>query len=392
MRSGEVLTPLVPDRWLHTDELESLSVDDLGSYLVGIENEVSRLEQQRALVLGEIEARDGHRAFGFPNPTSFLKAICAMSGGRARRLVKLAKAAREHADTFAAWRFGHISADQAQQLFEASEELPDKYDSAEPVLLEIAGETPDDTRKILDYWKNSVDPASIELDLETQMIRRRFELTTKPNGMVAGSFLMTSQAGLGLRTAIESLLPPPDPADDRTATQRRHDALEDLATSFLETTNTRTTGGEKPHINVHCDIDALQGEPGGLHETTAGQVLPVEAVRQLACDASVTRIVFDAESEILDVGRKTRVIPAALRRAVIARVRHCQHSGCRRDATWCDVHHLVHWADGGETDLANLELLCRYHHTLRHRRDSVEHEPIESLDDREVAVTGQGQR
>jgi hypothetical protein len=256
------------------------------------------------------------------------------------------------------------------------------------VLLEIAGDTAEDTRKTIDYWKNTVDSVKTELDLETQMIRRRFEMTTKSNGMIAGTFLMTGAAGLSLRTALDALMPPPEPADERTATQRRHDAMEDLATTFLETTNTRTTGGEKPHINVHCDIDALEGEPGGLHETTAGQVLPVETVRQLACDASVTRIVFGADSEILDVGRKTRVIPSALRRAVIARDRHCQHPGCRRDATWCDVHHLVHWADGGETSLANLLLLCRYHHTLRHRRDSVEHEPIEILPEAAVTVSG----
>lgn len=377
MGRGELLTALVPDRWLASEDLEMTSVDDLGSFLIGIEAESSRLEQQRMLVLAEFDERSGHRSFGFPSAVAFLKARCAMSGGRAKRLVKMARSARKFSSTFAAWRFNHISADQAQQLFDVADELPDKYGAAEHVLLDIAGDTPDDTRKTLGYWKNAVDQPGVELDLEAQLQRRAFDMTTKPNGMVAGKFLMTGSAGLALRTAVESLMPPPEAGDERTASQRRHDAVEDLAYSFLENTNVRVTGGEKPHINVHCDIDALKGEPGGLHETTAGQVLPVETIRQLACDSSVNRIVFGAQSEILDVGRKTRVVPSALRRAAVARDRHCRTNGCRRPAAWCDLHHIVHWADGGETNLDNLVLLCRYHHTLQHRRDSVEKEDFQ---------------
>ncbi|MEX0796851.1 MAG: DUF222 domain-containing protein [Acidimicrobiia bacterium] len=165
-------------------------------------------------------------------------------------------------------------------------------------------------------------------------------------------------------------LPPPVIGDTRTATQRRHDALEDLAVSFLETTNTTTSGGEKPHLNIHVDLDALQAEPGGLHETTEGTVLPIETIRQISCDCSLTRIVFGPDSEIIDVGRKTRAINPAQRRAVIARDRHCTWGGCRRPADWCDVHHIIHWADGGETILENLTLLCRYHHTLTHQQDA----------------------
>jgi hypothetical protein len=70
---------------------------------------------------------------------------------------------------------------------------------------------------------------------------------------------------------------------------------------------------------------------------------------------------------IIDVGRRTRVTPAALRRAVIARDRHCTYQGCDRPTRWCDVHHKTHWADGGETCLHNLCLLCRFHHTLIHQ-------------------------
>jgi hypothetical protein len=255
------------------------------------------------------------------------------------------------------------------------------------VLIDIAGDTPDQTRQVLDYWKNTVDPTGVALDLVNQLERRSFELSTLVNGMVTGRFVMTGLAGETLKTAITSLLPPPAGTDTRTATQRRHDALEDLATSFLETTNTTTNGGEKPHLNIHVDLDALKAEPGGLHETTDGTVLPVGTIRQLSCDCSLTRIVFGPNSEIIDLGRKTRSTPPQMRRAVIARDRHCTWGGCRRPAAWCDVHHIIHWADGGQTVLTNLTLLCRYHHTLTHQQDT-QNRLDQALTKEQPATTG----
>jgi hypothetical protein len=67
---------------------------------------------------------------------------------------------------------------------------------------------------------------------------------------------------------------------------------------------------------------------------------------------------------VLDVGRKTRTIPSALRRALLARDRHCQFPGCT--ARRCDGHHIQHWAEGGPTRLDNLTLLCRRHHRAVH--------------------------
>ena len=91
----------------------------------------------------------------------------------------------------------------------------------------------------------------------------------------------------------------------------------------------------------------------------------------------MTRIVFGPNSEVLDVGRKTRIIPAGLRRAVIARDRHCVAPGCGRKPAWCDVHHLMAWSEGGDTVIDNLRILCRYHHTQVHLGQL-------SLDDPEV--------
>jgi hypothetical protein len=96
-------------------------------------------------------------------------------------------------------------------------------------------------------------------------------------------------------------------------------------------------GGEKPQVVVHVDLPALQGQAGGLHETENGHILDVDTVRMLACDAIITRIIFGPDSEVLDIGRKTRIWTAAQRRAIIARDRHCQGPGCQAKPRHCDI-------------------------------------------------------
>jgi hypothetical protein len=195
--------------------------------------------------------------------------------------------------------------------------------------------------------------------------------------MIEGRFALTELAGESMLSALDTLLPPPAEGDPRTATQRRYDAFEDLARGFLDGTETPMVGGEKPHLNLLVDVSSLHGIPGGVHETDDGHVLDVDTIRQLACDSTLSRIVWDGRSEILDVGRKTRSIPAAIRRAVIVRDRDCVWKTCERYQQWCDVHHLRSWIDGGETELANLVLLCRYHHSLIHRYEGDIHEVLD---------------
>ena len=86
----------------------------------------------------------------------------------------------------------------------------------------------------------------------------------------------------------------------------------------------------------------------------------------LACDADLTVARWGVDGSLLDLGRTRRTVPTHLRKAVVARDRSCVYPGCRRPATWCDAHHIVPWARGGPTSLANLCLLCRYHHRVVH--------------------------
>ena len=366
MGRGQTSQGVMPIVIPRLDDPASVSVDERDEHLMLLEAARHSLDVEWTETLAVFEAGGDYEVMGYPSTVAYLKHRFGLAGGRAYRYVKNARAVWKFSATFSAWKHRLISSDQVELMWRASERMPEEYPDAEGVLLEVVGDSVDETRRVLDYWRSDVDVPGVVLELEDQLRRRRFDVTRKNNGMVAGEFALPKAEGETFLVAIDTLMPPLADADARTTSQRRADALGDLGRCFLEGSETPVAGGERPHINVHTDIPALQGQGGGLHETQAGVVLDTESVRRLACDASVSRVVFGPDSELLDVGRKTRVIPAGLRRAVVARDRHCVAPGCARPARWSDVHHIVSWADGGETAIDNLCLLCRYHHTQIH--------------------------
>ena len=92
--------------------------------------------------------------------------------------------------------------------------------------------------------------------------------------------------------------------------------------------------------------------------------VPAETSRRIACDASKVVVTHAEDGSVLDVGRKTRTVLPAIRRALAHRDRICRFPGC--GLKYCDAHHIEHWANGGETKLTNLLLVCRYHHRAVH--------------------------
>jgi hypothetical protein len=154
--------------------------------------------------------------------------------------------------------------------------------------------------------------------------------------------------------------------------QRRVDALALIAESALAADLDRGTPGDRYQVVVHveqADADGLgTGDCAGAEQSAMELDDPIgvsaETSRRLACDASKVVMTHAADGAVLDVGRKTRTIPPALRRALTARGRRCRFPGC--ESKLCDAHHVQHWADGGPTRLDNLVLLCRRHHRAVH--------------------------
>ncbi len=118
------------------------------------------------------------------------------------------------------------------------------------------------------------------------------------------------------------------------------------------------------------DLDTLLAEAGerGIHPAvlTFGGPMSAATARRLGCDADITRIITDPAGMPLDVGRAKRTVTPAQWAALAVRDGGCAFPGCTRPAAWCAAHHIVHWADGGPTNLTNLVLLCDHHHRAVH--------------------------
>jgi hypothetical protein len=125
------------------------------------------------------------------------------------------------------------------------------------------------------------------------------------------------------------------------------------------------TRADRYQVMLFVEPETLQAETEpGMSELEDGSRVSAETSRRIACDCSLVRIARDEDGEILDVGRRQRTVSSPLRRALEARDRGCRFPGCGLRFT--DGHHIVHWADGGETSLGNTMLLCGFHHRLMH--------------------------
>ncbi len=348
---------------------ESLTTGELAADVVELSNVCQMAEVLMARKTKQISDRRGHIELGYPSPTSFLMDQCRMSAGHAKQVVSRANASEAASVAFAAWADGRLSTDQTRHLFHLAEAVPDAFPAAEERLVAIIEPlSVRETAKVSEYWRQSVDGPG-DLDPEIELARRGLSVSKTMGGMGRVDGWLTPTAREAFESLLDAFMPPPRPDDPRTPRQRRHDALEDLSRAWLDHGDTPVVGGEKPHISVLTDIPALQGIAGGLHETLNGDIIAVDTLRMLACDCSVSRIVLGPDSEVLDIGRKTRVWTAAQRRAIIARDRHCQGEGCEVRPEWCDIHHIDHWADGGHTSVEKGKLYCRFHHTSEHIED-----------------------
>lgn len=156
----------------------------------------------------------------------------------------------------------------------------------------------------------------------------------------------------------------------------RPEALSDSeALAIMANRAARTLAGESPQtidkkfeLMLICDAEALKSGPRppmARCELEDGTQVSVQTARRLACDAPVRALLVRKDGTPLDIGRRTARVSRALRKALIARDRHCTFPGCT-SRLGLDAHHIEHWIDGGETKESNLTLLCRRHHTRVH--------------------------
>jgi len=317
-----------------------------------------------------LEHRDIPAAYHGLTMASWLRHHCRMDTSEASGTTKTARALVHMSTVVGEGVEGRVPYRSIQLLAQARDRNPQAFAHHEPVFADIATYlTPRDLRKGISHWEQQVHYQRALKDVEHVDRLRSLHLAQTYQGIGEIRGTLNPELFHTIKTAVDAHTDPTflDPEDRRTPTQRRADALGDICRFFLEKNDALvTSGGEKPHITVTITHDLLTGDREGLAELGDAPV-DSETIRRLACDASIVRMVLDADSMPIDVGRKTRTIPPALRRALEYRDQGCVWKGCTAPVSWCDAHHLIHWAHGGETTLGNLILLCRAHHTRIHK-------------------------
>ena len=358
---GEVL-PELPDARVEEDFSELQRASEL--------LEVERLRRLAELERRRVFERDGHLSVA-----AWLVSRFKLAWGTARDQVRAARALEDMPETRRALDEGHISMSGVRVLVDARDADPELFVKAEPQLVDAARiHSVRDLRRVAAFWRQRVEREQVTAGGdEAVRARRRLHASVSFLGMVRLDGDLDPETGETFMTALNAELDAQartrgEQDDDRTPAQRRADALGEICRQFLDRSDRPSVAGERPHVTVTVPAEGLRGDPRAGAELDHTGPVGAEVARRLACDASITRVVMSGRSEPLDVGRKTPVIPPAMRRAVIVRDRHCRFPGCDRPHAWCDAHHAVHWADGGTTALNNLLLLCRRHHRMVHER------------------------
>jgi hypothetical protein len=330
-----------------------------------------RLDAQIVELAGLWDARRAWADDGATQAETWLETRCDLSRPEAVRIARSGRLVRQCERAGKALAAGDIGTGHVEVLARAAGgRRGDVFATAGDGLVDAAIST----RSLRDFewvarrWERVADDHAERRESEAIDVSYRLHVSATYEGAVRIDGLLDPVGGALVMRALET---EPDPADAprrRTASQRRADALVEMAHAHL--TDPKTGKGSGAEVLVLTDAATLHG---GVAEPVSvvtdidpiGPVAP-ESVRRLCCDGVARRVLVDATGEVLDLGRRTRTVTDAQRRAVVARDRHCRFAGCRRPARSCQVHHLVFWEHGGRSDLENLCLVCWFHHRLVH--------------------------
>jgi hypothetical protein len=359
------------------DELEEaidkVAAGEADVDVVRLSRLAERLEFQRLRAVRRLDRSRRYAADGALSAAGWLRHRCQMTYGAAAGSVAVARkldVLPALSDAFAA---GEVTRQHARILADAcTAAREDAIRELEPQLVAAAKATDArEFRNLVGAVADAIDGDGGAASAEAQHERRLLHVSPLLDGMYAIDGLADREGAEILLGALHAATDPPM-SDGRTAGQRRYDALIRVCEAAAPALDPGPGRARQVHANVTVDLEVLERRGGPALATRvradAAHVgrLSAETLRRMTCDADIARVVTDGASAPLDVGRRTRVASPSLWRALVARDGGCVADGCDRPPGWCDVHHRIHWADGGSTNLENCELRCRRHHRAVH--------------------------
>ncbi|MEO6714759.1 MAG: DUF222 domain-containing protein [Mycobacteriales bacterium] len=339
---------------------------DPAARIIELSELIAVAEASRAAAIAAFDAGGAAGAEG-STTASWLRQHLRLDRTTASAMVHTARALRELPATTDALTTGRISYQHAVAMGAIVRDAPIDVVRATEIDMVVVAErtTPGQLRGYLARIRHAYAPDAVVRDEQDRYARRSLDLTTSFERLDAVSGWLDPEVGTALRIALEAHTGPPSADDHRTHAQRRHDALGDLVQDWLARAGLPDVGGERPQLVLTAGVTTLRGDKGSpAAELERHGPVSGEMARRIACDATVLRAILDGPSQVLDIGRASRIVPSGMRRALVLRDGGCV--ACGAPAGWCDAHHVVHWIDGGKTKLDNLVLLCRRHHRQLH--------------------------
>jgi hypothetical protein len=375
-----------------TSALDSLAADDLtpmfGPQLLERLGELLRVQNRVAAEVARTvrrcELTQAAESDGLKTMQSWLRGHGRLSSGAASRVVQCGRSLEHLPAVAAAFADGDVTGEQvaaiapiaAPERVAAAVEQGVALGEVDEALALAASTQPFDTvRGVVGRYLAGLDPDGPEPDPTEG---RRLSFVKHADGAIGFRGELDAVGGEKLQTAIESIVQANRPKGDaRTRAQQNADALVQLCDNQLAAGNLPTMRTTKPQVIVALDVeDLIDPATGhGAAQTGFGAAVSAARARWLACDGSISRILMGPDGVPLDLGRDHRVVTPGLRKAVVRRDQNCVFAGCGAPHWWCDVHHLVHWLFGGETNLHNSGLLCERHHTKVHHGFRIERDP-----------------
>ncbi|MET1005803.1 MAG: DUF222 domain-containing protein [Propionibacteriaceae bacterium] len=395
---GGALTALSTDLDRLITAVESGGLDhyddrELLEFIQSFERFRNRLSLVDHRIIADADRRRLASHFTYSTLSALLVSALRISPAEASRRTRAAAAVGERVSQLgevlepvrpmlaAAQREGTVSPEQVSIVERALDDIdrpgidPAEVTAAEETLVGNAVSFgPRDLRKVAVHLVDAIHPDGTVPDDEMIADRRDLHLSALNDGSYRCEGRLTPSVASLLKTVCTPLAKPrpttvtgpnggtvevPDP---RNHGQRMHDALEEALGRLLNLGDRPATGGTPTTLIVTIGYEDLMNRTGH-GESSDGTLIPVQDVLRLADQADIFPAVLTGTGALLNLGRSRRIASHAQTLALIARDGGCSFPGCSHPPEYCDRHHIKEWIKGGFTDLDNLTLLCRYHHT-----------------------------
>ena len=348
--------------------------EDLGARITELASQIYAAEHRLLTLIREFDEYEYWAELGLASCAHWLNFKCGIGMNAAREKVRVAHALARLPKIDKRFAEGALSYSKVRAITRIADESNEDY-----LLMLARHGTAHHVEKLVSKYRRCQRLQDPE-NADRQHDKRELFCGFDDDGSVIIRGRLPAEQGALVMKALELAMDRAGNVPDEVTAEpsgrepfhaRRADALAGIAETYLNSEPGDNATADRYQVVLHVTAETLDSvqmasrEDADVSHLEGGPHVTAETSRRIACDASIVRLHEDEGGEPLSIGRKSRAIPPAIRRALRARDDGCRFPGCTH-RSFLDGHHIEHWADGGETRLDNLVQLCRHHHRLVH--------------------------